>query len=129
MGGLRFGRVAPPSATLAVCTVALQQSRAPIPRRSTGIEFSPHDTSHANVFRAADTVARLLFRIREGRILHEDIRREASDWLSGSKAEALLSQPDTHVIGQRFSPPRVTFPSRYRPRSTSPGSITMISRR
>jgi len=60
--------------------------------------------AHANVLRAADTLARLLFRIREGLSLHEAVRREAGDWLSGKKAESWLSQPDTHVIGQRFSP-------------------------
>jgi len=60
--------------------------------------------AHANVLRAADTLARLLFRIREGSPVHEAIRREAGDWISGNKAETWLSQPDTHVIGQRFSP-------------------------
>ncbi len=60
--------------------------------------------AHANVLRAADTLARLLFRIREGLALHDAIRAEAGDWISGNKAETWLSQPDTHVIGQRFSP-------------------------
>jgi ADP-ribosylglycohydrolase len=60
--------------------------------------------AHANVLRAADTLARLLFRIREGGDLRDAIRREAGDWISGNKAETWLSQPDTHVIGQRFSP-------------------------
>jgi ADP-ribosyl-[dinitrogen reductase] hydrolase len=60
--------------------------------------------AHANVLRAADTLVRLLFRIREGLSLRESIRREAGDWISGNKAESWMSQPDTHVIGQRFSP-------------------------
>lgn len=60
--------------------------------------------THANVLRAADTLARLLFRIREGLTVREAIRREAGDWISGSKADAWSAQPDTHVIGQRFSP-------------------------
>jgi len=60
--------------------------------------------AHANVLRAADTLARLLFRIREGLSLRESIRREAGDWISGNKAENWTSQPDTHIIGQRFSP-------------------------
>lgn len=60
--------------------------------------------AHANVLRAADTLARLLFRIREGLSVHEAIRREAGDWISGSKADKWLSQPDNHIIGQRFSP-------------------------
>jgi ADP-ribosylglycohydrolase len=59
---------------------------------------------HANVQRAADTLARLLFRIREGLSLHEAIRREAGDWISGNKANGWLTQPDTYIIGQRFSP-------------------------
>jgi ADP-ribosylglycohydrolase len=60
--------------------------------------------AHANVLRAADTLARLLFRICEGLTLRESIRREAGDWISGNKADSWKSQPDTHVIGQRFSP-------------------------
>jgi ADP-ribosylglycohydrolase len=59
---------------------------------------------HANVQRAADTLARLLFRIREGLSLHDAIRREAGDWISGNKANGWLTQPDTYIIGQRFSP-------------------------
>ena len=60
--------------------------------------------AHPNVLRAADTLARLLFRIREGLSLREAIQREAGDWISGTKAEKWSAQPDTHVIGQRFSP-------------------------
>ncbi len=60
--------------------------------------------AHANVQRAADTLVRLLFRIREGMALREAIQREAGDWISGTKAEKWSSQPDDHVIGQRFSP-------------------------
>ncbi len=60
--------------------------------------------AHPNVLRAADTLARLLFRIVEGIPLREAIQREAGDWISGTKAEKWTSQPDTHIIGQRFSP-------------------------
>lgn len=60
--------------------------------------------AHANVLRAADTLARLLFRIREGLSLREAIQREAGDWISGTKAEKWMAQPDTYIIGQRFSP-------------------------
>jgi len=60
--------------------------------------------AHPNVLRAADTLARLLFRLGEGIALREAIRLEAGDWISGNKAESWRSQPDTHVIGQRFSP-------------------------
>ncbi|MGB6223188.1 ADP-ribosylglycohydrolase family protein [Haloferula sp.] len=60
--------------------------------------------SHANVLRAADTLSRLLFRIAEGIPLREAIQREAGDWISGTKAEKWSSQPDTTIIGQRYSP-------------------------
>jgi len=60
--------------------------------------------AHANVLRAADTLARLLFRIREGLAPREAIQREAGDWLSGTKAATWTPQPDTDVIGRRFSP-------------------------
>lgn len=60
--------------------------------------------SHANVLRAADTLARLLYRISEGVALRDAIRKEAGDWLSGKQADSWLHQDDCHVIGQRFSP-------------------------
>ena len=60
--------------------------------------------AHANVLRAADTLTRLLFRIHEGLPLREAIQKEAGDWISGKKADKWSTQPDTHVIGQRFSP-------------------------
>lgn len=60
--------------------------------------------AHANVLRAADTLARLIFRIAEGIPLREAIQKEAGDWISGTNAEEWTSQPDTHIIGQRFSP-------------------------
>lgn len=60
--------------------------------------------AHSNVQRAADTLVRLIFRVREGLALREAIQKEAGDWISGKKAEKWSSQPDTHVIGQRFSP-------------------------
>lgn len=60
--------------------------------------------THANVLRAADTLARLLFVIRDGLPLREAIRREAGDWISGRKADSWVQQPDTQVVGHRFSP-------------------------
>lgn len=60
--------------------------------------------AHANVQRAADTLARLLYRIREKMPIRDAIRREAGDWLSGNQADQCLHQADTHVIGKRFSP-------------------------
>ena len=60
--------------------------------------------AHANVQRAADTLARLIFRIHEGLPLREAIQKEAGDWISGTNAEKWSIQPDTHIIGQRFSP-------------------------
>jgi len=60
--------------------------------------------AHANVLRAADTLARLIFRIAEGIPLREAIQKEAGDWISGTNAEKWSAQPDTHIIGQRFSP-------------------------
>jgi ADP-ribosyl-[dinitrogen reductase] hydrolase len=60
--------------------------------------------AHANVLRAADTLARLIFRVNEGMPLREAIEKEAGDWISGTKAEKWSAQPDTHIIGQRFSP-------------------------
>ncbi len=60
--------------------------------------------AHANVLRAADTLVRLLWEIREGLSLEEAIQQQAGDWISLRKAEGWLTQPDTHVIGQRYSP-------------------------
>lgn len=60
--------------------------------------------AHPNVLRAADTLVRLLYRIHEGVALREAIQNEAGDWLSCRNAEKWATQPDTHVIGQRFSP-------------------------
>ena len=60
--------------------------------------------AHANVIRAADTLARLIFRIRERVPLREAIAREAGDWISGTEAEKWSAQADDHVIGRRFSP-------------------------
>ena len=36
--------------------------------------------------------------------LREAIQKEAGDWISGTKAEKWIAQPDTYIIGQRFSP-------------------------
>jgi ADP-ribosyl-[dinitrogen reductase] hydrolase len=60
--------------------------------------------AHANVLRAADTLVRLLWALSEGETLHAAIRREAGDWLSGTKADSWRGQADEHVIGSRFSP-------------------------
>jgi ADP-ribosyl-[dinitrogen reductase] hydrolase len=60
--------------------------------------------AHANVLRAADTLVRLLLALADGEPLREAIRREAGDWISGNKAESWREQPDTRIIGQRFSP-------------------------
>ena len=60
--------------------------------------------AHANVLRAADTLVRLLWRVAQGEPVHEAIRLEAGDWISGKKSDSWLHQPDDHVIGSRFSP-------------------------
>jgi len=60
--------------------------------------------AHPNVLRAADTLARLLYRISEGVTVRDAIRQEAGDWLSGKQADSWLHQDDCHVVGQRFSP-------------------------
>lgn len=60
--------------------------------------------AHANVLRAADSLVRLLWKVSEGASLHEAIRAEAGDWISGNKSDSWLHQPDDHVIGSRFSP-------------------------
>jgi ADP-ribosylglycohydrolase len=60
--------------------------------------------THAGVLRAADTLARLLFRLGEGSPLRTAIREEAGDWFSGNQADSWLSRPDTEIIGRRFSP-------------------------
>ena len=59
---------------------------------------------HANVLRAADTLTRILWYLREGDSLEETLQKRAGDWISLKKAERWLTQPDTHVVGQRFSP-------------------------
>lgn len=86
----------------ALCFVMREADLATL--RATVKEHVGLTHAHANVLRAADTLARLLFRIREGLTLHEAIRLEAGDWISGNKATSWTIQPDTHVIGQRFSP-------------------------
>ncbi|MFK7910905.1 MAG: ADP-ribosylglycohydrolase family protein [Akkermansiaceae bacterium] len=60
--------------------------------------------AHPNVLRAADTLTRLIFRMSEGIPLREAMQKEAGDWISGTKANKWSEQPDTYVIGQRFSP-------------------------
>ena len=60
--------------------------------------------AHANVLRAADTLVRTLVAVAEGASLHDAIRKEAGDWISGNKAESWRNQPDSQVIGVRFSP-------------------------
>lgn len=60
--------------------------------------------ANANVLRAADTLVRTLVAVAEGVALRDAIRREAGDWISGNKAESWRNQPDSQVIGSRFSP-------------------------
>ena len=60
--------------------------------------------SHANVLRAADTLVRLLWAVAQGIPLHDAIRADAGDWISGNKSDGWLHQPDDQVIGRRFSP-------------------------
>jgi ADP-ribosyl-[dinitrogen reductase] hydrolase len=60
--------------------------------------------AHGNVLRAADTLVRLLDAVSGGGDLREAIRAEAGDWISGNKAESWRNQPDTQVVGARFSP-------------------------
>ncbi|MEY4246426.1 MAG: hypothetical protein RLZZ245_4011 [Verrucomicrobiota bacterium] len=59
--------------------------------------------AHANVIRAADTLVRLLHKVSQGESLHDAIRREAGDWLSGNKAESWKTHADESVVGARFS--------------------------
>jgi ADP-ribosylglycohydrolase len=60
--------------------------------------------AHANVLRAADTLVRLLWKVTEGMEVHEAIRLEGGDWISGKKSDSWLHQPDEYVVGSRFSP-------------------------
>jgi len=61
--------------------------------------------AHAGVLRAADTLVRVLWSVAvDGEELHAAIRREGTDWLSGTKADAWTSQPDEKVVGEHFSP-------------------------
>jgi ADP-ribosyl-[dinitrogen reductase] hydrolase len=59
--------------------------------------------AHPNVLRAADTLVRVCWAIREGASVREAITKEAGDWISGKKAEGWMKQPDEHVVGERFS--------------------------
>lgn len=59
--------------------------------------------AHPNVLRAADTLVRVCWAIREGTGVREAITKEAGDWISGKKAEGWAKQPDEHVVGERFS--------------------------
>lgn len=60
--------------------------------------------AHRNVQRAADTLVRILWDLRERKCLREALQVQAGDWISLRKADRWRQQPDTHVIGQRFSP-------------------------
>ncbi|MCH7227935.1 ADP-ribosylglycohydrolase family protein [Haloferula sp. A504] len=73
-------------------------------RRRTIKEHVGLTHAHANVLRAADTLVRLLDRVAGGTPLRDAIRDEAGDWLSTTKAAKWATQPDDHVVGQRFSP-------------------------
>ncbi len=59
--------------------------------------------AHANVLRAADTLVRVGWAVREGATVREAIAKEGGDWLSSKKAEGWAKQPDEHVVGERFS--------------------------
>jgi ADP-ribosylglycohydrolase len=59
--------------------------------------------AHPNVLRAADTLVRVCWAIRDGAGVREAIPKEAGDWFSAKKAERWLGQPDEHVVGDRFS--------------------------
>jgi ADP-ribosylglycohydrolase len=73
-------------------------------RRQTVREHVGLTHAHSNVLRAADTLVRLLDAVDRGEPLRDAIRDQAGDWLSTTKAQKWSTQPDTHVIGQRFSP-------------------------
>ena len=60
--------------------------------------------AHEHVLRAADTLVRLLWRVAGGEAVHEAIRSEAGDWISGNKSDSWLHEPDGQVVGARFSP-------------------------
>jgi len=59
--------------------------------------------AHGDVLRAADTLVRLIWDVAEGEHLHNAIRREGGDWISGKKADSWIHQPDEHVVGRRYS--------------------------
>jgi len=59
--------------------------------------------NHADVLRAADTLLRLLWEMAQKVSLHEAIRREGGDWISGTKADSWLPQPYEQVVGRRYS--------------------------
>lgn len=60
--------------------------------------------AHPNVLRAADTLVRVMWALREEGNLSAAIRAHAGDWISLSNAERWKRQPDTHIVGRRFSP-------------------------
>jgi len=60
--------------------------------------------AHANVLRAADTLVRVLWELQEGADLTQAIQDQAGDWISLKKAERWREQPDTHIVGNRYSP-------------------------
>lgn len=60
--------------------------------------------AHEGVLRAADTLVRVLFAVAEGCSLRDAMREHAADWISPTKAESWISEPDDQVIGKRFSP-------------------------
>lgn len=59
--------------------------------------------AHGDVLRAADTLVRLLWEVAGGMSLHDAIRREGGDWISGKKADSWIHQPDEQVVGRRYS--------------------------
>ncbi len=86
----------------ALCSLLYEQGREEMRHRIKEHVGLTH--AHANVIRAADTLACVLWELQEGASLNHAIQAQAGDWISLKKAERWREQPDTHVIGNRYSP-------------------------
>lgn len=86
----------------ALCYVLREQERESL-RQSVKLHVGLTH-AHPNVLRAADTLVRVLWELREGASLDRAIQSQAGDWISLRNAEHWRKQPDTHVVGKRFSP-------------------------
>lgn len=86
----------------ALCAVSEDLDRSEL--RSRVKEHVKLTHAHPNVLRAADTLVRLLWDLREGVDVEKTLQRQAGDWISLNKAQRWRNQPDTHVVGHRFSP-------------------------